>query len=237
MAQEKPNWEKAPPRDWAEEQAYRVAQEVRRLRDPQTAQWLADRTKALGYPLTRTVISDLEVGRRRYVTTAELIILARALNTAPIALMYPPPYRAAIQILPVPEGQEAVKLETIVAAQWFSGEPTPVLDLPDESAQAVLTLDALGLSMVDQMNYDSHLLALTRARKASELAARKWDLIARLRVRRNAKRQGLDEVSDDELDALVTEIEELRGRIAELWQLGGRDLSAETYEEMFGDGR
>lgn len=238
MVQEKPNWEKVPPRDWGEEQAHRIALEIRRLRGKdRTAQWVADRTKELGYPLTRTVISDLEVGRRRYVTTAELIILARALDTAPIALMYPAPYRDTIQVLPTPEGGIAHELEKIVAVQWFSGDPNPVLDIPDESARAVLTLDALGLSMVDQMNYDSHLLALTRARKASDLAARKWDLIAKLRVRRNAKRQGLDEVSDDELDGLVAEIEELRDRIAELWKLGGRDLSAEAHEEMFGDGR
>ncbi|WP_157680196.1 hypothetical protein [Mycobacterium dioxanotrophicus] len=168
---QKPNWTEVPPRDWAEEQAHRVALEVSRLRGKRTGQWLADRTRELGYPLTRAVISDIEVGRRRYVTTAELIVLARALDTAPIALLYPAPYRDTIQILPTPEGGQPRDFQKIVAVQWFSGDPKPTLDLPDNSAQPELTLDALGLSMVDQMNYDSHLLALTRARKASDLAA------------------------------------------------------------------
>ncbi|WP_157680360.1 carbohydrate kinase family protein [Mycobacterium dioxanotrophicus] len=232
---QKPNWTEVPPRDWAEEQAHRVALEVSRLRGKRTGQWLADRTRELGYPLTRAVISDIEVGRRRYVTTAELIVLARALDTAPIALLYPAPYRDTIQILPTPEGGQPRDFQKIVAVQWFSGDPKPTLDLPDNSAQPELTLDALGLSMVDQMNYDSHLLALTRARKASDLAARKWDLIAKLRVRRNAKRQGLDKVSDEELDDLTAEIGELQERIDELWKLGGRDLHAEAVDEMFGD--
>lgn len=57
-----------------------------------SAQWLADKTGELGYQVSRTTISDLENGRRRYVTTAELVVLALALDTAPIALMYPGPY-------------------------------------------------------------------------------------------------------------------------------------------------
>lgn len=223
MPQEKPNWVKVPPRDWGEEQAHRVALEVRRLRGKQTAQWVADRTKALGYPLTRAVISDLEVGRRRYVTTAELIILARALDTAPLALLYPAPYQEVIQILPAPEGGQKHELEKILAVQWFSGE-------------SGLYLEYLGLSRVDQMNYYSQLLALERARKAFELDTRKRKLSAQLAVRRHAKREGLDAVTDEELDELVAAIDDLRERIGELWSLGGRDRHAEAYQEMFGDG-
>lgn len=225
MPQEKPNWEKVPPRDWGEEQAHRVASEIRRIRGrDRTAQWVADRTAELGYPLTRAQISDLESGRRRYVTTAELIVLARALDTAPIALLYPAPYRDMIQIFPVPESGHPGELEKILAVQWFFGESGQYLDY-------------LGLSMVDQMNYDSHLLALKRARKAFELDTRKRGLRAELAARRNAKREGLDAVTDEELDELVAAIDDLEDRIDELWSLGGRDRNAEAFEEMFGDGR
>ena len=62
------------PRGWAEEQALRVAQEVRRLRGSRSAQWLAGETKQCGHEVTRSVIADLENGRRRYVTTAELTV-------------------------------------------------------------------------------------------------------------------------------------------------------------------
>ena len=103
------------PRDWAEEQALRVAKEVRRLRGSRSAQWVSDRTKELGHEVTRSVIADLENGRRRYVTTAELIALALALDTAPIALLYPPAYDEQIEILP------DMKTTKLVAAEAFCG--------------------------------------------------------------------------------------------------------------------
>lgn len=119
MPQEKPNWEKMPPRDWAEHQAFRVAQEIRRLRDKRSAQWLADQTKQLGYGVTRIVISDLENGRRRYVTSAELTILAFALGTSPVALLFPPPYTDDQMVELIPD-HEVTKF---FAAQAFSGLP------------------------------------------------------------------------------------------------------------------
>ena len=105
-----------PPRSWAEEQARRTALEIRRLRGRQSAQWLADRTKELGSPITRAVISDLELGRRRYVTSAELIVLAAALDTAPITLLYPPPYDETIELMP------GVEESKIGAVEWFCSE-------------------------------------------------------------------------------------------------------------------
>jgi hypothetical protein len=107
------DWE---PKDWGEAQAHRVSQEVRRLRGSRSTQWLADRTKDLDYPVSRSVIADLENGRRRYVTTAELIILARALDTAPIMLLFPPPYDEFIDARP---NESRPKL---IAIQGFSGE-------------------------------------------------------------------------------------------------------------------
>lgn len=222
QSKNKPNWETVPPRNWEEEQAHRVGTEIRRLRNKRSAQDISDRTVELGCAVTRAVISDIEVGRRRYVTIAELIVLARALDTAPLALLYPAPYRDAIQILPIAEGGKSQELEKILAVQWFSGE-------------SGLYLNYLGLTLVDQMNYDSQLRALDRARKAFALDTRKRELSAKLAVRRNAKREGLDEVSSEELVDLAAEISELEERIAELWKLGGRDLHAEAVEEMVGD--
>ncbi|WP_131824523.1 helix-turn-helix domain-containing protein, partial [Mycobacteroides abscessus] len=116
MAQQRRlNWTDNPPGDWSERQTKRVADEVNRLRGKRSAQWLADQTKKLGYEVSRSLISDLENGRRRYVTTAELIILAAALNTSPVALMYPGPYLGEIDALP------HVELTKLHAAQWFSG--------------------------------------------------------------------------------------------------------------------
>ncbi|WP_078309191.1 MULTISPECIES: helix-turn-helix domain-containing protein [unclassified Mycobacterium] len=114
---------------WAEDQAAQIAAEVRRLRGKRSAQWLSDRTAELGHTVTRSVITDLENGRRKYVTIAELIVLAAALNTYPIALLYPPPYGEPVRILPsVPAGRPerlSAGLPKHDAVEWFSGsEPT-----------------------------------------------------------------------------------------------------------------
>jgi transcriptional regulator with XRE-family HTH domain len=105
---------------WESAQAARIGKEVRRLRrlrgTERSAAWLAGKAEELGLKMTRQTIADLENGRRRYVTTAELVILATALNTSPVALLYPgPDYNAEIEVLP------DIHDRKIEAAQWFSG--------------------------------------------------------------------------------------------------------------------
>lgn len=102
---------------WEVEHARRIGKEVQRLRKSAklTAQQLGDRMEKIGLKMTRQAISDLENERRRYVTTAELIVLAAALNTSPVALVYPGPYQREIDAMP------HVELTELHAAQWFSG--------------------------------------------------------------------------------------------------------------------
>lgn len=217
--QEKPNWETIPPRDWAEEQAYRVAQEVRRLRGrKRTAQWVSDRTDELGYRITRAVISDLEVGRRRYVTIAELIVLALALDTAPIALLYPAPYLEKIRTFPKP-GDGDPEFTKIWSAQWFSG------------LTSGLDADGCGnlvqIPLPSAMNVHSNLIALTRARRAQKLDEVRIDRLDAL------KRMRADQTaSAEKIAELVAEIEDLQRDIDELWSLGGRDLAAEQLDRL-----
>jgi hypothetical protein len=104
------------PQNWEEDQANRVAQEIRRLRHPRSAQWLSDRTGELGHRISRPVISDLENGRRRYVTTAELCVLAWALKVPPVALLYPDLPDGPVEVVP------GVDKSSIEAVMWFSGE-------------------------------------------------------------------------------------------------------------------
>jgi hypothetical protein len=141
-----------PQDDWAKEQARRVAAEVRRLREPHSAQWLSDRTAELGHTVTRAVITDLENGRRKYVTTAELIVLAEALETAPVALLYPPPYNDEVDALP------HNSMTKINAVQHFSGVFDPTL--PDRRARG----------------YAANLQPLVRAYKIKDLQARARNL-------------------------------------------------------------
>lgn len=101
--------------DWAADQALQVGAELRRLRAGRSGQWLADRTAELGHRINRTTLSEVESGKRAYITTAEVAVLARALDTAPIGLVYPPPYDADVEVVP---GWTMTKWH---ATQWFSG--------------------------------------------------------------------------------------------------------------------
>ena len=94
--------------------------EVKRLRGKRSGQWLSDRTDEVGYRLSRTMISELENGKRTYVSTAELVVLAMALNTAPVALIYPGPYGEDVEITP------GAKMSKIAAVEWFSGIIDPL---------------------------------------------------------------------------------------------------------------
>jgi len=114
---------------WEAAQAARIGQEVQRLRGKRTASWLANRAEKLGLKMTRQTIADLENGRRRYVTTAELTVLAAALNTTPVALAYPEPYDDDGESLEVLRDLPVSKLS---AAQWFSGLTSlPLTDIGD----------------------------------------------------------------------------------------------------------
>ena len=100
---------------------------MRRLRKEQgmSAQKLSDRTGELGQTVSRTTVADIENGRRKYVTVAELLLLAAALNTTPVALVYPGPSNGDTEVLPHAELPEAQ------ATEWFGGNlatPPPWAD-------------------------------------------------------------------------------------------------------------
>jgi hypothetical protein len=60
----------------------------------------------------------MENGRRRFVTVAELVMFAKALNTSPVALVYsgePDGYDLSVEVSP---GSNQTQID---AAQWFSG--------------------------------------------------------------------------------------------------------------------
>lgn len=119
---------------WEVEHARRIGAEVQRLRkaSKQSAQWLSDKTEQLGLKMTRQAIADLENGRRRFVTTAELVILAVALDTPPVCLVYPGPYDNSIEIVPDRQGAE------FDAAQWFSGIDLGVPIVPAQESKVEL---------------------------------------------------------------------------------------------------
>lgn len=123
---------------WEIRHAAQIGRAVKKQRGRRTAAWLEGRTETLGLKMTRQAIADLETGRRRYVTTAELVVLAAALNTNPIALVYPDPSDTPENVIEVLPGVEVTGFQ---AAQWFSGHQSDLADAaidadPDADADA-----------------------------------------------------------------------------------------------------
>lgn len=81
-----------------------------------SAQQLADRCAELGLPIRRSVLANLESGRRETLSVAELLVLAKALEVAPILLLFPLGYQETIEVVP---GEEVPVPD---AAMWFTGE-------------------------------------------------------------------------------------------------------------------
>ncbi|MEV7288330.1 helix-turn-helix transcriptional regulator [Streptomyces sp. NPDC093252] len=91
--------------EWADRVNATVAREVRRRRKEMrwSAQDLADACERLGHPIPRNVIANMESGRRAHLPLADVMILAAALRTYPICLIYPVGYTDQTQELPFEE--------------------------------------------------------------------------------------------------------------------------------------
>lgn len=113
---------------WEDRLVERMAAEIRRLRTSQkmSAQALADRVTELGLPLSRSTIADIENGRRKYITVAELLGIANALNAAPTMLVFPGPYTDIELVDGLPNGPGGTPMAMAYkseAIKWFCGEP------------------------------------------------------------------------------------------------------------------
>lgn len=81
-----------------------------------SAQQLADACTELGGDMPRTVISNLENGRRTNVSVAEVALLAAALQVPPTVLVFPVGYVDTVEPMP---GRAMSPME---AADWWNGE-------------------------------------------------------------------------------------------------------------------
>lgn len=111
---------------WAKELVQRIGRTMRVARGGKSAAWLSDRTAELGYRISPTVIAKLDSGHRGSVlSVAELVVLASALNTSPVALVYPGPYDEEVDLFP------GERWAQFTAAQWFSAIPAePYEEMP-----------------------------------------------------------------------------------------------------------
>ncbi|MBF8171130.1 helix-turn-helix transcriptional regulator [Streptomyces olivaceus] len=88
--------------EWVDRIQSNVAGEVRRRRKEMgwSAQELADRCEQLGHPIPRNVIANMESGRRANLPLVDVMVLAAALETYPVCLIFPVGYVEQTQELP-----------------------------------------------------------------------------------------------------------------------------------------
>jgi hypothetical protein len=100
--------------EWSRHLVGVIADGVRwhRKRRKMSAQQLADECSRLGYPVPRSVLTNLENGRRETVSIAEWLVLSAALKVPPVLLLFPLWRGDAIEPLP------GVKASPWHAVQW-----------------------------------------------------------------------------------------------------------------------
>ena len=167
---------------WPDEITARIAGAIKKLRGDRSGQWLSDRTADLGHRVSRSTISEIETGRRKSITVADLIILAAALDTVPVALVYPGPYDEDVRALP------AVEVPQIWAVRWFSGELRDLSEVPfDEKGHLV--------QIPHPAAYGANVQRLQYARAAAEAYDKKTALWRERNRLRKARDTGTDRKS------------------------------------------
>lgn len=112
--------------DWAAEVVALIAGSVRhyRKRRRMSAQQVADACRELGHDIPRSVIANLENGRRDSVSLAEWLTLAAALRVPPLLLLFPLGRAERTEVLP------DVETSPWLALQWAETGQLPGLEPP-----------------------------------------------------------------------------------------------------------
>lgn len=152
--------------DWSARVVRRVAREVRRYREAQqprmSTQQLEERTAEVGMRIPRSVLANLESGRRETVSAAEVVILAAALGVAPIELISPVGFDKQVEMLP---GRE---MDPLSAMRWFTGELKLDMDGADTTLRRPGTAEQSSTYLVE---YHDELTSRLRAQEADAARA------------------------------------------------------------------
>jgi 8-oxo-dGTP pyrophosphatase MutT (NUDIX family)/transcriptional regulator with XRE-family HTH domain len=153
-----------------------IGKRIASYRGKMSAQQLADRCKALGMPsLSRIVITRLENGRREAVSTAEILILAQALEVTPVELLFP---LGSAETVELSDGRSVPTWEALT---WFTGEALPASE-------------TIGLFRLHQQLVDRYLITARRSSAAeAEIAGQLLDVtVQQIRdVRKAMRNRGL----------------------------------------------
>ena len=128
-----------------------------------SAQQLADKTDELGMPIARSVLANLESGRRETVSVAEVLVLAAALGVSPIELMCPVGFDEQTEMLP------GRMMDPLAAMRWFTGEWK--LDLADDGTLMMRTPGTAEQSSTYLVEYHDELINRLRTQEADAARA------------------------------------------------------------------
>lgn len=104
---------------WPEEWTRRIGRNLAALRALKgvSGRELSERCEALGHPMPRNLIANLESGRKTTIPVHEVVILAQALGVPPIRLLYDVSgEEERVEVLP------GLTAPAWSALQWFTGE-------------------------------------------------------------------------------------------------------------------
>lgn len=101
---------------WVDGVHRRIAAAIKIARGTRSAQWLADETERLGYPISRAAIANYESGRKKGLDVVELMVIAAVLDVPPVALLYPELPDGGVEVLPT------LRVKSWDAAAWVTGE-------------------------------------------------------------------------------------------------------------------
>ena len=176
----------------------RIVAAIKSARGNRSAQWLADETERLGYPISRAAIANYESGRKKGLDIAELLVLAAALRIPPLTLLFPQLPDGPVEVLP------SYETTSWDAATWFSGEASS----PDPDHDPWPT------------SKEFELLRAVRDRRDQLLAvARFHELIGRLAARASDRKTAIPARDIVDLRAFREQLETLRDELARLDKL------------------
>jgi len=132
--------------EWAQDLTDRIAGQIRKLREPKSVQWLEDRTVELGSRVSRSTISELETGRRKTITLADVLILAAALDVSLADLVYPG--NGDVEILPGKRVPRSQALDALIADQEAVNRSAEKLG---QQMNAIVNSMELKLTQIERM--------------------------------------------------------------------------------------
>ena len=189
---------------WEQSLTVRIGTAIKRLRGKRSAQWLADETAKFGYAIGRATISEIETGRRRTITVAELFVLARALNAAPVTLVFPDPTDDQSRLVEALPGVEVTEFE---AAQWFSGHGRAFLP-PDQG----LRPGEFGREVARaRTEFDSNTATLSLARQIAQWREQLYSIIVPINGELTDKQREYRDYCEAQIDFLANQIAAANG--------------------------